>query len=677
MNQTLNCPACGLKIEADSKFCRGCRHPIESRPASGEAELLARSGRFVDDANDAFAACLDYLECFPEGEAAHDVKLTAALIIAYASYGGLDQALESENHSAVWNYTNYGVNLDTARLFAAGVPPILGNGLATQARLSGHRKLSAASRFVTSVRDAEARLLIPLFDEAQQEAESLLMDGKTRAETKQRTKAEVYDEAETYYRMYREGDLTEAGRGFQFLKEFNPLDAYFRSLTGALFSKQERRREAVREYLYGLHLDPGNPRLTQNLLRELTTTNLYASAVEVWRHYGVVGQHGQQLDADEEIDMLGRYAVTVLASLACATAKINPADLDPDDDDFVEKLPLPDHPWLRQPEPKAGGGGALAEKRIFISYRRADGSEAAQRIHRQLKAYEASAKVFLDQTSMQGGLEFTHQIREAIEAADLFLLLIGDYWHGAEGLRRLQQTKDLVRREVTLALRKGKTILPVLLNRADMPSAHSLPEVLRPVTRLHAERLRMAHFDADWDQIQFTMLNQMQAKNARDHAFEEKLGGSLTDEDMAAFGLAARRDFNKYLQAKSKHGEGVADPIEWFGVWECRGKGRAGQVFLRLVIEDRAESIVTGEYEVHNERGNITRHTLRGHWAMAVDLDAELTLGLYIDAVLDDGDRMYLTIPFHKKVSDVLVGLNEDLGLQFSSRNVEPRAGGF
>lgn len=689
MQGNVKCPACATEVEPDSVFCRRCGHRLEAAtPASEEAELLARSANFVKDANDALAACFDYYERYPEGPATHDMKVTGAFILAYASYGGLARALESRNHSEVWDYTNYDANLNVARLFAAGVPPVLKNGLVTQARISGWEKMAAAGKFVGSARESESKLLLPLFEEARLEADALLVDGKTRALVEEKTKEQVYEDAEVYYRAYEEGDLEGAARGFLYLKQLNPLETYFRNVLGIIYSKQGKRREATREFLYGLHLTPSHSPLTSNLLYELTTVKLYASAVEVAAHYRRHGDRGRVPESDSSIGMLGDYATTILAALACAAAGVDARDYAPDADDFLVKLPLPDHPWLRAPaEPTTVEPGPLGGKRLFISYRRADGAEMAQRIQSRLKINEPSAVVFLDEAVMTGGEDFTEQIREAIEQADLFLLLIGPYLHSPEGRRRLKNTSDVLRREVAWAMRKYVPIIPVLLDDADMPSTRALPEELRAVAQLHAERLRADHFGSDWGQLLASMVELLQKRAARDRAVEQELDEleELMKKDPEAgkrriekvLGPDVNEEFLEYLPAKSEQGEGISGPINWFGVWECTARRPGAHLSLRLVIEDRGGGPLTGEYRIHDARGRITRtNKLRGEWARVIDFDAELTLGLYLNAVLDNGERARFTIPFHEKVGDTLVGTDRN-GLQFTSRNVEPRAGGF
>lgn len=133
----------------------------------------------------------------------------------------------------------------------------------------------------------------------------------------------------------------------------------------------------------------------------------------------------------------------------------------------------------------------------------------------------------------------------------------------------------------------------------------------------------------------------------------------------------------KYVPAKSVHGEGVSQKINLYNVWKCSGVGMGQQFQLRLVIEDRAGNPFTGELSLQNLFGMaVSTHKLRGEWASVLDVDAKLLLGLYLKFVQDGTTPMEWLIPFHQKIGDALVGTDAQ-GVQYTSRLVEPRVGGF
>lgn len=68
----------------------------------------------------------------------------------------------------------------------------------------------------------------------------------------------------------------------------------------------------------------------------------------------------------------------------------------------------------------------------------------------------------------------------------------------AEGNRRLDDPDDYVRMEIELALKLEKRAIPVLVNKADMPSIDELPDSLKALAARHAVQLaRGARFKDD------------------------------------------------------------------------------------------------------------------------------------------------------------------------------------
>ena len=65
------------------------------------------------------------------------------------------------------------------------------------------------------------------------------------------------------------------------------------------------------------------------------------------------------------------------------------------------------------------------------------------------------------------------------------------------GGSRVQDPQDWVRLEVASALRRGMTVIPVLLDGASMPAERTLPEELRPLARLNAVDVRTSRLNAD------------------------------------------------------------------------------------------------------------------------------------------------------------------------------------
>ena len=92
--------------------------------------------------------------------------------------------------------------------------------------------------------------------------------------------------------------------------------------------------------------------------------------------------------------------------------------------------------------------------RVFISYRREGGAEAAQELRDALVETFGADAVFHDRESLQPGEDFEEHIRDSIAACDVVLVVISANWVGtsADGsARRIDDEHDWVRVEVTAA----------------------------------------------------------------------------------------------------------------------------------------------------------------------------------------------------------------------------------
>lgn len=142
----------------------------------------------------------------------------------------------------------------------------------------------------------------------------------------------------------------------------------------------------------------------------------------------------------------------------------------------------------------------MAQKRIFISYRRSDSSGHAGRLYDYLKDYFGPERIFFDVDTIQAGSNFEQKITTELENSDAALVLIGNQWldlKDKEGNRRLDNLQDYVRFEVETALGKDIPVIPILLQGVQMPSATMLPETLYDLSRRNAIRLNDDHWKSD------------------------------------------------------------------------------------------------------------------------------------------------------------------------------------
>ena len=123
----------------------------------------------------------------------------------------------------------------------------------------------------------------------------------------------------------------------------------------------------------------------------------------------------------------------------------------------------------------AHGMRLLGTPKVFISYRRRT-IDKAQPIASEL--LRSSFTAYIDVRLIGPGDGFSEKLEKAVVDSDVLLVLIDDLWlkeTDAEGTRLLERPNDWVRREIELALREQKHIVPVLIDGARLPKAKELP----------------------------------------------------------------------------------------------------------------------------------------------------------------------------------------------------------
>ncbi len=126
--------------------------------------------------------------------------------------------------------------------------------------------------------------------------------------------------------------------------------------------------------------------------------------------------------------------------------------------------------------------------RIALSYRRQDSAAIAGRMFDRLVARYGDDSVFMDVDSIPFGVDFRAHLEEVLGQSDVLLVLIGANWLGAktEGGTRINDASDPVRMEIEAAFRHETPVIPVLVERAVMPDAADLPELISRLAFLNA-----------------------------------------------------------------------------------------------------------------------------------------------------------------------------------------------
>jgi hypothetical protein len=145
----------------------------------------------------------------------------------------------------------------------------------------------------------------------------------------------------------------------------------------------------------------------------------------------------------------------------------------------------------------------MSNGNIFISYRREDTSGHAGRIYDRLNNH-FPGRVFRDVAGIDLGEDFVAAIERHVGACEVFIELVGDRWATITdhtGKRRLDDPDDFVRLELATALRRGVTVIPILVNGATMPAVSSLPADIAALTRRNALQITETDFDHDVERL--------------------------------------------------------------------------------------------------------------------------------------------------------------------------------
>jgi Protein of unknown function (DUF3421)/TIR domain len=128
---------------------------------------------------------------------------------------------------------------------------------------------------------------------------------------------------------------------------------------------------------------------------------------------------------------------------------------------------------------------------IVISYRREDTGWITGRIFDRLETRFGKGHVFMDVDTIPEGVDFREYIKASLDQCDALIAVIGPHWIGARPNEkaRIWDESDLVRIEIETALTKPIPVIPILIDRTQLPPSAELPETLRPLVFIQAARM--------------------------------------------------------------------------------------------------------------------------------------------------------------------------------------------
>jgi hypothetical protein len=224
-----------------------------------------------------------------------------------------------------------------------------------------------------------------------------------------------------------------------------------------------------------------------------------AVVVEFQASGGLVLVHG---DRTIEIDHLApgaqrEHAVTLEAA-AAGTGRIDLTNLSYRDalgqiyDAGGTSLPIPIAPGSRVRIPKAPPARPIlppaGPTSVFVSHRSTDSIWFTRILVERLRRNLAPRPVFVDVHDLQAGEDWRARLRGELQDCGALLALIGPTWSSGS---------EVLRWEITSALRRRVPVLPVLFDGARAPRRSELPEELAALADMQACRVepRTALYD--------------------------------------------------------------------------------------------------------------------------------------------------------------------------------------
>lgn len=141
--------------------------------------------------------------------------------------------------------------------------------------------------------------------------------------------------------------------------------------------------------------------------------------------------------------------------------------------------------------------------RIFVCYRREDSSGHAGRLYDRLQD-RFGDDVFMDIDAIGPGVDYERLIDDTIDTVEVVIVVIGRQWlsaHDVDGSRRLDDPKDLVRQEVSVALARDVLVIPVLVQGATLPQPEDLPTDLVGLARHNSFEISDGRWNYDADRL--------------------------------------------------------------------------------------------------------------------------------------------------------------------------------
>jgi hypothetical protein len=150
-------------------------------------------------------------------------------------------------------------------------------------------------------------------------------------------------------------------------------------------------------------------------------------------------------------------------------------------------------------------GREMGDKtQVFLNYRVVDEPFGAAMLDIALSERFGAAAVFLASKSIPLGSAWEEEMFAAVTASAAFLVVMGRNWLDArdkDGRRRIEDPTDFVRREIELAMKLGKNVIPVRLGVPRLTKHSALPTELAGLLSCQDTEVRYRAAKVDIDQL--------------------------------------------------------------------------------------------------------------------------------------------------------------------------------
>ena len=153
---------------------------------------------------------------------------------------------------------------------------------------------------------------------------------------------------------------------------------------------------------------------------------------------------------------------------------------------------------------------------VFINYRGADSNYAARLLYDRLQPLFGQ-QVFFDEKSIQPGDDYVLELLRNVRESKVLLAVIGPNWlaRDSDGMRRIDDERDWIRRELATAYECGVRVIPVFTEGANPEDLVDLPRDISRLRTAQGLRLPLHHADDDLAKICSTVAKHVSARRRR------------------------------------------------------------------------------------------------------------------------------------------------------------------